>query len=739
MNLLLLRRHTSLQLTVVLFLALSILPAQRLKKTAEDDGSKYTSIGSIGLTVTNFGTIGNKFLTWPNQPSCEYPKGSGIENLFLGGLWIGAVPRSVGNARVTTGAVDDNSTARLVEGFEFTNELGSQITQRSSLGNSPYFNQSAVSHQDFVMDFTDRYTHVPETGDSIPNHQPLGVDIHLESYAWNFPFADFFVILNYSIKNNGNDTLDGMYIGFWSEPVVRNTKVTGSPRSAPGFYGKTAEGYIDSLRMTYAFDINSSDNPSSNNYLALKLLGTAPFPLKRDSLNNFTDQPLDSLGDLRNDTYFNGWQFRASSGTQAYFYPNIDDNPTDPYTGKYQRLSNTKPLTKPQIEALGRLTNAQTSDGSPGIAGTLGECSLLSVGPFKSLAPGESVQVAFAVVAAKKFGNDFLYNDYKNALLRKTLYANSGWAQQAYNGEDVNGNNKLDPGEDIINVGTLDRFILPQPPRQPKVRSVVENQRAVIYWDKSEAEESVDPITHKKDFEGYRIYRSAAGVDITNPESFLLSMQLVGEYDRTDNTIGYNTGFAKIKLDSAKKFDGDPTEYWYQFPPKDDPINSLNGWQYLYGVSSYDQGDSANNIASLESAKITALVIPGTLPSTKSSDEIGVYPNPYYVNAAWDFGTERTRKIYFTNLPPKAEIKIYTLTGDLVAELQHDAATYTGAGIKWFDNFATLGMQPKMSGGEHAWDLITKYDQALATGLYLFTVKNLDNGEVKRGKFVIVK
>jgi hypothetical protein len=45
----------------------------------------------------------------------------------------------------------------------------------------------------------------------------------------------------------------------------------------------------------------------------------------------------------------------------------------------------------------------------------------------------------------------------------------------------------------------------------------------------------------------------------------------------------------------------------------------------------------------------------------------------------------------------------------------------------------------KISGGEHAWDLISRYDQAIATGLYLFTVKDLETGEIKRGKFVIIK
>jgi len=35
--------------------------------------------------------------------------------------------------------------------------------------------------------------------------------------------------------------------------------------------------------------------------------------------------------------------------------------------------------------------------------------------------------------------------------------------------------------------------------------------------------------------------------------------------------------------------------------------------------------------------------------------------------------------------------------------------------------------------------LVTASDQAIATGLYLFTVKDLDSGEISRGKFVVIK
>ena len=278
---------------------------------------------------------------------------------------------------------------------------------------------------------------------------------------------------------------------------------------------------------------------------------------------------------------------------------------------------------------------------------------------------------------------------------------------------------------------------MPEPPRQPRVRAVVENQKVTIFWDRTQAEESFDPISHRKDFEGYRLYRTQPGEDINNQGDFLLAMDTMKAFDRADDSIGFNTGFAEIKLSTPQKFPDDTTEYWYRYPSANDHVTNLNGWQYLYGVSAFDQGDST--VASLECAKVIVRAIPGTLATSSDNDQVGVYPNPYYVNAKWDQVGERSRKIYFYNLPAQSEIKIYTLTGDLVAELQHDAATYNGSGIKWFDDFSGLGIKAQFAGGEHAWDLISKYDQAISSGLYLFTVKDKSNGKVKRGKFVVIK
>lgn len=97
-------------------------PTKPMFKASIDDNTKYTTIGNIGLTITNFGTFGDGFViqTPIDQPSCEYPRGSGIEHLFDGGLWIGGI-RDDGKTLVSTAAVDIASLVDVAAGFEFTN------------------------------------------------------------------------------------------------------------------------------------------------------------------------------------------------------------------------------------------------------------------------------------------------------------------------------------------------------------------------------------------------------------------------------------------------------------------------------------------------------------------------------------------------------------------------------------------------------------------------------------------
>jgi hypothetical protein len=260
---------------------------------ADDDVNKFTNVGNIGLTITNFGTIGHGFTLWPGQPSCEYPRGSQIEHLFDGGLWIGGYKSGV--IRVTTGAIDASSSNR-GEGFEYTNRVGEIITQKSSLLTSPFYSPSAISHQDFTCEYTDTATTIG--GQVIINHVPMGLKIIQSSYCWNYPYADFFVIMRYRIVNIGyrgdNTKIDSLNVGMWTDLVVRNTQITRPGGSS--FYTKGGNGWDSVYNMAYEFDA-AGDIGFTNSYIGVKFLGSTPFGRT----------PADTLPTGRN---FVTWQFR---------------------------------------------------------------------------------------------------------------------------------------------------------------------------------------------------------------------------------------------------------------------------------------------------------------------------------------------------------------------------------------------------------------------------------------------
>lgn len=662
---------------------------------ADDDNSHYTNVGNIGLTITNFGTIGHGFTLWPQQPSCEYPKASGIEHLFDGGLWIGGVKGGV--TYVTTGAIDA-SAANRGEGYEYTNETGQVITQKSSLTTSPFYSPNAISHQDLICEYTDTNTIVG--GQLIPNHIPLGVKIIQQSYCWNYPYADFFVILRYRIVNIGyrgnNAPIQNVYAGLWADLVVRNTTVTRPGGSS--FYTKGGDGWDSTYAMGYEFDA-TGDIGYTNSYVGVKFLGSTPFGTLSTDSNKVP----------RN---FVTWQFR-NTVDPVYFAPQTDAARYEKMKGYFTGTTKVSPAIINQIK--------QPSNRSV----------LVTAGPYSQLNYLDTLEVVYSMICAKKTGTD--PQQWDSTYQRQELYAHADWAQKAYNGEDKNGNGRLDPGEDINGNGILDRYLLPSPPNAPTMKVINESRKVTLYWA-ANAEWSIDPISLKKDFEGYRIYRTNAGADIDPKNPLLSSFVLSGDFDSINN-IGNNTGFNYIRLSVAKTFPNDTNHYWYKF----EYDNQLNGWQYLYSITAYDKGDSVNNLESLESSLLanSVRIIPGASVNEDESTPIGVYPNPYYGHALWDGSQERQRKLYFFNLPSHCEITIYTIAGDIVDKFNHDANTYNGSDIEWFKTYGD-GTQ-KMSGGEHAWDLISTNDQAIATGLYLFTVKNLNSGFIKKGRFLVIK
>ncbi|HCI72810.1 MAG TPA: hypothetical protein DHV30_20340, partial [Balneola sp.] len=321
------------------------------------------------------------------------------------------------------------------------------------------------------------------------------------------------------------------------------------------------------------------------------------------------------------------WLFSAGAG--AFTAPANDNDRYDRMAQQFPYKDNEQNLRE---------------DGQSGNGNYI---SFISMGPFPQVEPGETITVYFVFSAALKpdqfQGQPGKSVDNEDSRVNMVSTINS--ANSVFRGEDKNKNGVLDPGEDTDGNGELTRYLFPTPPDNPKTKIVLEAGKVSIYWDKT-AEESVDRVSGEMDFEGYRVYSSDLGQDI-NPNS-----RLIREFDKPNNNIGFDVGFNEVELNEPVTFEGDTVEYYYKY----DLSNLLSGWQYQVSVTAFDRGDAEFGVESLEtSTNANAVrVFPGTPTNTNFGDdgfEVGVYPNPYKVNAAWDGPNEGDRKLYFYNLP----------------------------------------------------------------------------------------
>jgi len=109
--------------------------------------------------------------------------------------------------------------------------------------------------------------------------------------------------------------------------------------------------------------------------------------------------------------------------------------------------------------------------------------------------------------------------------------------------------------------------------------------------------------------------------------------------------------------------------------------------------------------------------------ASASLGKIRVVPNPYVVTNRFEpknpFSSGRgPRKIYFTNLPQKCTIRIYSVDGTYINKIEHD------------DQLGTVGTAE--------WDLLTKDEMDVAYGLYIYHVNAPGIGE-KTGRFILIK
>ncbi len=176
---------------------------------------------------------------------------------------------------------------------------------------------------------------------------------------------------------------------------------------------------------------------------------------------------------------------------------------------------------------------------------------------------------------------------------------------------------------------------------------------------------------------------------------------------------------------------GEPLPKYFEYELVVDDL--LPTVPYYVAVTAMDFGSPAADLPPLETDPTNNMVI--AYPQYNADSvahkqlDVYVYPNPYITDSYRHLGFEgrnepnrpdhRVRALHFANLPHKCKISIFSIDGDLVAEINHEK-------------------DPSDPQSAHnQWDLITRNTQEVVSGLYYYVVEGEDRVQID--KFVIIR
>ncbi len=781
------------------------------------DGSTVHNVGELQMHVGNWGMFGS----WPGStfpfaeaPSAQWPAGSGVEYLFTAGLWVGALKAGVpavstaayafefrpsqderdimyrsregvrNGARAPATNKDDDRDGKVDEDW-----LNGYDDDGDGLIDEDY---AAVSKQMFACQYTDDQ---PSATQIYPQHNPLNLHVHQESYQWEEDRFDDFVGIQYWIVNAGTNTLEDVFIGFFADGDA-------GPRSVENYWEDDATGRIAipvqctdlgpvSMDIAFTFDADG-DNGRTPGYLGIM----------------FLDHTVDPTGEKAPKRV--GISTYANFSGSASFADGGD--PTNDFE-RYELLSSKTIERDAQVPRDYRM--------------------LMAAGPFQTLEPGDTLrfQTAF-VIGNRKNGMianaasaqltfegawfDFLSDDpvptgYSGRETRvvgppqgttvsidtcrfkdqppvqvargKVVYINNDCAREdlfrLYCGYQLGDSLKFMTG--VNGQETHVFWIVGTAPPPPFFRlDDTATDGVVVYWDNySETRPDVKSLAY--DFEGYRVFRAdnwtrPSGTSASNgPPNDLWKLLLQAD---VVNNFGEDTGLDQYRyeplthiLSASRKRDMIETikQSMVEYPGKEPPcpqgvtqevcdtLGAMAAWElgdfdrgrqyyryvdrsihrgrpYFYAITASDHAfDENGNLAE-------------GLVGDPSSNFTFIEPRgPSQVDYKYN-----SDEIYVVPNPATTEsMQPWTLgpnnddpTGIKVEfrNLPADRGTiriFTLAG----DLVQELGFDGRTGDGTVKWDLVSRNGQDVTSGVYLFSVETDTNTAFQRkiGKFVVIR
>ena len=498
----------------------------------------------------------------------------------------------------------------------------------------------------------------------------LNVDIARRSMVWSYPGLSDFIIHEVTITNNELTSVDSLFFGM--RYGIRMTQRSGSRGDEKYgwdpteklfyFYDHQSFRFQDEEPVVYNFGVGPERGDIGD---ARDIYQQGIREHELDAPGYFTVVVLDSAGA---NIFQNILEHTGQGLTEG---ADFVDQMFIQGSSSHARVKEVMTHQQPRLS----WDSSRVLGGEGGNKFERRPEFLVSVGPL-TLTPFASVKIVFAEVMgemdrAKIVEGGVANIDLMATASRDTMLANVRRARTLYS------NNYLPAvhppptptdGENSLTINT-------------------EPGQIFIEWPPISSS-YLDPQLGINDFAGYRLYRS------------------------NYFTIGPWTLVADIKKDSVVLVDG-----YVQYIDRNLPFGVGN----YYCVTTYDE---SNN----ESGKVNNTrfpVYPLRAPNEEFPKNVYVVPNPFRQHSNLTGEGEQYR-MEFIGIPAICKIKIYTLTGDLVQEINHD----DGSGSEAWGSIKRSDYQ------------LSKWTLGVAPGIYLFRVESLvpgHEGESYIGKLAIVK
>ncbi len=516
---------------------------EELQRILVFDGSAIHNVGNLQVYVGNWGSFGSR----PNSrfytadfPSAQWPAGSGVEYLYIAGLWFGA--KMNGIPVVSTSAFDYGEFMptsididRIYESYEGAiggNRLpGPADDDRDGMADEDWLNGrdddndgeidedfAAIGKQMFSCWYTDDD---PKTVRLSPEHTPLGLYVRQESYQWDEDDFDDFVGVQYWITNYRYNFLEEVFVGFMADCDVGPRILEDiASDDGTGFWKGVVcarRGGIEvpiRISVAYFYDVDG-DNGRAPGYFGIIFLGHDTDPLgekapKRVDLTtyqNFAGElPYENGGDPTND--FQRYELMSRGG--------IDRNGEVPRD--YRMLMAVGPFTSVvpghtmvlQVALVcgmgldGMKANAANAaltyqgnwfniDGDP-MTGVDGRETPLD-GPVSGVDPDSCDGV----------------DEVQSAVRGEILWINNDCRQELDLWEDTNcSKGDATPADFMTGVDGKERqvhWLVGSAPPPPNMRVIPGDYKVTLIWDNF-SEITPDVSTLEFDFEGYRVWRA---------------------------------------------------------------------------------------------------------------------------------------------------------------------------------------------------------------------------------------